>query len=192
MLGKRFLAGFIAVVGLVLTPAHAVLMMALEEQNDDLVFFFEGSINLDDLVVRSTLTPDDRAGIGATVGSILSFPENTMRDAYEGQSLPRFGTLNSGLRDGIATGDGFGIFADDSFAVPAGYVSGQWITGSMTIEDASLSTFGIVAGVYGITLSNGSRFVLLAGDVEIVPIPGAAALFVPVLGALAMRKRLRR
>ncbi|MEM9838099.1 MAG: hypothetical protein AAF830_02985 [Pseudomonadota bacterium] len=190
MLRKKSLFAIAAAAATALAAtAQAKIEIVLDEVGNDLVFTFNGTLDLTGMMRIDESQEENRSGLGARFGSILSFPDGSLIDTYGAPSLDAFGGRNSGPEAGISTGDAFGIFGDDVFGLPTGYVSGDFISGTMMIENADFSTFSIVPGVYTRTFANGSGFVLLAGDVQAVPLPAGAVLAAPVVGAMVLRRR---
>jgi len=168
--------------------AQAAIGIDAAEVGGDLVFTFSGTLDLTGSTPGTTGSPDERAGVGSTVGALLSFPTGSLIDIYTAPSFPVFGATNSGATDGIASGDAFGVFSSNAVGVPAGY-AGEFLQGSMTLLDVNFSTFGLIAGVYTSTLVSGDTITLTIPDGNANPVPGPAAalLFAPAI--LALRKK---
>jgi len=108
----------------------------------------------------------------ATTGSI---------DVYTGVSVPAsFGT--GGATNGSSgTGNLVGVDGGGFLAVPAGYMSGNPLSDTMTFDGATFASLGLTPGTYTSTWDTTDSFVI-----NIVPLPAALPLFATGIGGLGL------
>ena len=161
--------------------------VTLEQIGSDVVANGSGRINLTGLTLDQIGTVS--AGIAPLGGSIQTGPYlSPVLDFYSGFTGPAsFGSGFGGSAfDG--TGDFVGIIASIGLLdVPHGYVSGHFLTDSMTFNQASLASLGATPGTYVWTWGTGlpnQNFTLI---IEAADVPdGGSALLLLAVGLFAL------
>ena len=165
--------------------------MNIDETGGDVVFSFDGSIDLTGATIYMPVPPNPmsflirnrfRSGGTATNRSISIAGSNSTGSAYgwnfsTGVTLPEFGTNDNTLgpleSEGSYTVTGSGdvfLMQGDYLRLPKTYNSGDTITGQMTFANSTLNSLDITPGTYSYTLGN--------NNMEIVATPGP----LPILG----------
>ena len=136
-------------------PAQADITINMQETDNDIVFSYSGSLNIDGLTIASSgntsasfIAPNDAVvGFGGDndqYSSAVSGPDSYGTSAFTSASI-----LNDG--DTFVVGGKFNFLR-----LPENYVSGTGISGSMTFESTNFATLGIdtVSAPYVWTLTN--------------------------------------
>jgi len=148
-------------VGLAVLPAQAQYIVTFREVGGDVVATGSGSIDLAGLSL--TATQSVMSQIAPQIAVILTGPTLADSDFYTGIA----GNLHpfTGPSDFGGAGGTFATFASSgagslvgiqnnsaAFAnllfVPAGYVSGAPLSDTMTFDDATFESLGVIPGVY--------------------------------------------
>jgi hypothetical protein len=166
---------------------HADVFDYIYQSGTDVVSSYSGTIDLTDL------TP-------AGSNTIFSFIDPASAEEvftsgafsiYESISGPTSFGSGAQANASSSTGDTFafdGLF--DQIAVPVGYVSGTFISGSNTWDGTNLATLGLTDGTYTYTWGTGSHADSLVVEIGVappssVPEPGSISLLLLVIIALA-------
>lgn len=179
-----------------LSPAAAAITINITSGVGVVNVETSGTFNLDALVNYIGQQSLDSAYLIPGTGALAT--GTGMADLYGATlyDLTPFGT--GGVTYGSGTGSAFGLIAGTlgspgGMAVPAGYVSGQWITSSAEIPGSYVS-LGLTPGEYLTTFSFGGVSDTVVVNVAAVPEPGLTGL--AIAGALAglalIRRRARR
>jgi len=179
---------------LIVSPAaQAGYIVTLKQVGPNVVATGSGAIDLTGL---SFFESDSFPGlIAADTGTIITGPTSAMPPAnfFQGVSGPiSFGS--GGLRDADSgSGDYVGIGGSrgsGSVLVPQGYVSGTALSDSMTFNNETFSTLGVIPGTYVWTWGTGvnQNFTLQIGAA--VPDSGStfALLFLSLAGLFGTRR----
>ena len=126
---------------LAVSPTYAELTINGEEIGNDVIFTYDGSINTAGLsqfgsgIIDTEFEPADN-----------EFAAGGNADIWEIPDLAISGTIGSGGDvSGVAIGDVIGILTsiNDLLWLPAGYSSGEIISGTITFSNHTFSTMGI-------------------------------------------------
>jgi hypothetical protein len=168
--------------------AGAALIIDVSQVGGNVVATGSGTIDLTGLI---NYGPNSifysNAGTIPDIALIYVGPSGTL-DAYGGASGPTsFGTLFYEPAPSSGTGDIFGVQGNGQSSgsyidVPAGYVSGSPLSGSMTYDNTTIASLGLTPGTYTYTWGSGPDADSLTVNIASVPEPsslimaGAAAL----------------
>ncbi len=113
-----------------------------EETGGEVVFYYEGSIDLTGFPTVSSTVPG--AGITPEFGALISGDSNF--DVYT-STIPTGTSRSFGSGDtttgGIVVGDDFALGAGLDLGLPMGYVSGSPISGSLAFTSTDFETLGV-------------------------------------------------
>lgn len=166
-------------------PALSAVVITGEQQGNDYVFSFSGSLDVSGLMSGSS-GDDSFATIRSDYGNFLSFGSGY--DEYlPYEDFSAFGT--GGVFVGVASGDTIGLAG--LLYVSKGYVSGSAMSGSLTFANKTMLDLGLTAGTYVAALTEGGDTVTLNITAD-VPLPAAAPLMALGLGGLALIGRRRK
>lgn len=173
---------------LVSMSSHAALVVTAIESGGDVILITDpgGSLNLNGLTFVSSPNLSGGALAPLDGGFALGDSSAVAIDAYTGYTGPT--TIGSGalVLASSGTGDRFGIaLSNQGVMVPDGYISGSALTGTSTYASASFATLGLTPGVYEWSWTGDS----ITLNVGVVPVPGAAGLFVSGLSLLGWLRR---
>jgi len=178
-------------------PAQAYTV-TLEQVGANVVANGSGPINLTGLTFDGTAS-GGTTGITPNLGGIFTGPTSgLMADIYLGVSGPsNFGSGNATLASS-GSGDLVGLFGTGgSLSVPAGYVSGNPLSDSMTFDNATIHSLGLRPGTYTWTWGTGTGIGNQFFTVQIVgpttvPDGGSTVslLGFALLGLAAFRRKL--
>lgn len=189
---KKLVLGLIASGAAALNVASAAVDIFINEVGGDVIATFSGSIDLTGASIVDNL--------GFFPGVNAQFPAVNFADSMttlEGWGLTSFETFGPGNGTFNTADDqngdllvinnqtGFG----ELFLDPA-YVSGDFISGDFTFFGTTLAALGLAEGTYLYTLPN-DQVNLFIGASTAVPVPAAALLMAPALGAMVARRRRR-
>lgn len=169
-------------------PAHAQIILTLEEVGPDVVLTASGTIDLTGMTYDSSST----GGSGGVAPSFEMFyvgDPASGYDFYDGPiSTTGFGP-GSFTNSDSETGSPFGIGGFViQLAVPGGYTSGDPLgTSTAIFDNTDLNTLGVTPGTYVWTWGTGSG----SATMTVVPEPSSAALLAGGLAALALLRRRR-
>ena len=121
------------------SSVQGAMFINVIESYTSVVFSYSGSLNTSGLV--STTDPSTAVGIRPSSGIFLNVPVTST--AYNAFTTPvRFGDSTATVVPDLFTGDTFGL-SGNTLRMPQGYVSGIWITGSMTFNNADFASLGL-------------------------------------------------
>jgi hypothetical protein len=130
--------------------------VTLLEVGSDVVMSGYGGFNITDLTYVST--GGYGAGLNPQGGVFLLGASPTTLDLYTGSTFSgtsSFGGLPTGTTSTTDSGYLLGIFPLNNLAVPTGYVSGTFISGSTTYLNQTLSGLAATPGTYIYTWGSG-------------------------------------
>jgi PEP-CTERM motif len=175
--------------------ADAGLVIDVFQLGGDVVATASGSIDLTDLTYSfsSGVNPNVNPRI-ATV--IIGPPGGGPVDIYRGFSGPTNFGSHVITRTSSATGDIIGVDGGlGEIDVPAGYVSGSALSGSMTLDSTTIAGMGMTSGTYTWTWGSGADADSLTVNIASVPEPSTLVLAgAALLAGMAtwVRRRNRR
>ncbi|MEZ5386556.1 MAG: PEP-CTERM sorting domain-containing protein [Prosthecobacter sp.] len=172
--------------------SHAAVIINAIESGGDVIFSASGSFDLGGVSHSAIVfavpgiapTIDGRrVRVGGAVGGVSI-------DIYRSLSfVPPSGPFGTGpgfISPDSVTGDSFGIDLN-SISVPAGYISGTALAGTMTFAGETFSSLGITEGTYQWTWGSGGNADSLT--LNISPEPSRAFLTISGLALLVFRRR---
>ena len=172
-------------------PAHAVVVMTLEQVGPNVVATGSGTVNLTGLSF-------DGFGLAPYIfpgeAVLLEGNGNTL-EAYGG--IPGPTNFGSGLGTFASTGTGDPLAIEGTFGeigVPFGYVSGAALSSTATFDNITLAGLGVTDGIYTWTWGSGTdadSLTLYAGvpAPTSVPEPAPALLLTLAAAAFALLRR---
>ncbi len=166
-------------------PATAAIYIDVAEFGPELVFSFEGSLDLRGMTAING--GNDSTMVMPQYGAILFAGPSAGMDLYDMAKLPVFGDAFS--VSGSVTGDVFKVFSDNHVGFVAGY-GGETISGSLTVAGSILS-LGLADGVYETFAASGDFIRLTIGGTAAVPAPAGGALLLGALGLFGLVRRQR-
>ena len=184
----------IAVLGVAIaSPAGAGVTIIVQEVGDDVVFSGGGTLDISlwafshDITVGPQIDPHFVI-MAETAGSDFDVYEDPVN--FAGPSEFPTNEVTTFADSGV--GDGFGIQLDPLLVgVPHGYTSGDPLAGTITFNNHTFASLGLVEGEYTWTWDTADG----RGDfftVVVIPAPGAIALLgVAGLAGLVSRRRRR-
>lgn len=207
---KKTLAAAFALVGLAASSAHGDIIVTYQDVNDDLKFSWSGSLNLN----GGGSTPGTLGKIATGASSSSSTHQyfygfTGSYSFFQGNSFTRDPAPNNDwifgneadfvfTAAGNPTGDSFGISflkSNDTATIflPASYVSGTNISGSMTFAQQSVSALGLFPVSFTLGGSDG-KITFQAPQVQgsAVPEPTTLALCSVAAAGLGMAGKRRR
>lgn len=179
-------------------PASALIQIDIFETGSGVTATYSGSIDVTGLEFTST---QDGSSLTSAVFPGLPFFLSIDAASFDGYNLAEdvtpwepFGAFTS-TEAFETSGDAFGFAPGEGlvgkqFLLPAGYVSGATLSGSMSFLGATLASMGITAGSYSYALP--ADTIQLTAGASPVPLPAAAPLLAAGLGGLALLSRRRR
>jgi hypothetical protein len=149
--------------------AQAGYIVTLDQAGSDVVATGSGAINLTGLFLFHT-GPQPPAVVWPSFGLILTGPTNSGTiDLYIGATGPTSFGRGNPVEPNTGSGDFVGIqrFSGGLLYVPQGYVSGAALSDSMTFNDETLASLGVIPGTYVWSWGAGAdqRFTLQIGGV---------------------------
>ena len=181
-----FFLGALTLAAGILHSNGAVTITAVEA-GGDVVFSSSGSINLAGLPAP---------GAGSAFGFVAAEAAALSVGPAASEALDFYGSVLTGPAS-FGPGAGGAVFASSGsgnkiavggqfgqFWLPAGYVSGQPISGTATFDTATFASLGMTPGAYAWTLPNADTVSL-----TIVPEPSRALLSVLGISAVMVRRR---
>jgi hypothetical protein len=150
--------------------------ITITENGSDVIWEGSGSFDLTDLTFDSNQSVG--AGYDATSAIWLVGPTTaTFADFYDGVTTfpSSFGSGNTAPNNGY--GDIFGILPSSNryLAVPSGYTSNTFISGSTTYTGQTISSMGLTPGTYtwswGTGLTSSSINMIIGGSPAVTPTP---------------------
>jgi hypothetical protein len=165
--------------------AGAALIIDVSQVGANVVATGSGTIDLTGLTYLGGFSTN--AGTIPDIALIYVGPSGTL-DVYTGASGPTsFGSGGDTTAPSSGTGDIFGVQGNglslgSLIDVPAGYVSGSPLSGSMTFDNTTIASVGLTPGTYTYTWGSGTDADSLTINIASVPEPsslimaGAAAL----------------
>jgi len=178
-------------------PAQAYTV-TLQQVGSNVVASGSGAINL------TGLTPVGQfsalVGVAASFGFMTTGGTGSFMDLLDGYS-GFTGPANFGsggiFAANTSSGDPVGIYGSGGplLLVPTGYVSGNFLSDSMTFNSATFASLGVTPGTYVWTWGNGGanqNFTLIIGGAG-VPDGGTTVCLLgcALLGLVGLRRKLR-
>jgi len=192
----RFLAASICTFAACTCSAHASLIITAVESGSDVVFSYNGSIDL-------TGAPSP-TGPGSSAFINASAPALSFRDFSAGQAdqynlpspPPAFSTFGSGAAHVPTSTSGdilrlSGASTPHQISLPVGYTSNTAISGTMTFVGQSFVSLGLTPGdyVWDLTFSGGPA---QDATISVVPEPSAVYGMLAFLAIAGSVKLLRK
>lgn len=178
-------------LGLLSGTANASFLYNIKEVGSDVVVTGSGSIDL---------TGFASIGTGSHVSDILPSEPAIVTGAGIGQDLYRGGIISGPatfgpgntlmLGNGSGMNFGFDVGIYNQFEVPAGYVSGDFISSNATFVDSTFASIGLTPGIYIYNVGEviGNTITLDIGNssmpIAAMPLPASAPMFGAALLAL--------
>jgi len=171
-------------------PVHADVVVYIYQSGSNVVSSYSGTIDLTGLTFDGTdgITPAFIQGDDATE---VFGPTASGNPVYLGITGPE--DFGDGLYTvaSSATGDTFGYGGlDHDLLLPAGYVSGSFISGTDTWDDTTIAGLGLTPGTYNYTWGTGTDG-SFAFNVGVAPVPEPSSLGLMSLVVLALVVLLR-
>ena len=175
----------ILTAGFLVGGAKAALIFNIFEGPDRVTVLVSGNFNLDaTLGLSGTAITVGRVFNPSSGGILLGAPVSS--DYYSVNiGWTPFGT--GGLTDGGGTGDRVSLFFTPAIGVPAGYMSGDPLSGVGSFE-GSFAIHGMTPGSYVTTLDSGAA----TDTVTVNVVPEPTSVLLSALGAMALLARRRR
>lgn len=172
------------------SPAGAGVIITVEEVAGDVVFSGGGTLDISlwefshDTMVGPQISP-----FWVIMGETPSADFEVYSDPVNFAGPREFPTINEITFADSGIGDAFGIQLDTIlFGVPEGYTSGDPLASTMTFNNHTFASLGLVEGEYTWTWDTLDPRQSDFFTVVVVPAPGAIAL----LGVAGMAARRRR
>jgi PEP-CTERM motif len=178
-------------VPLCVLPIHADVVVYVYQSGPNVVSSYSGTIDL------TGLTPDGVDGTtapfirGADATEVLG-PTASDDPVYLGITGPTTFGDGAGMPASSGSGDTFGFGgAGHDLLLPAGYVSGTFISGTDIWDDTTLAGLGLTPGTYDYTWGTGTdgSFTL---NISSAPVPEPSSLGLMSVVVLAMAFALLR
>ncbi len=178
-------------VPLCVLPIHADVVVFVYQSGPNVVSSYSGTIDL------TGLTPEGFDGttapfIRGTDATEVIGPTASGDPVYVGITGPTNFGDGLGTEASSGTGDTFGYGGlDEDLLLPAGYVSGTFISGTDTWDDTTIAALGLTPGTYNYTWGTGvdGSFTVNIGT---SPVPEPSSLGLMSLVVLAMAFPLLR
>jgi hypothetical protein len=178
-------------VPLCVLPIHADVVVDIYQSGSNVVATYSGTIDL------TGLTADGTDGITAPFIDAAQATE-VFGPAVAGQAVYLGITGPTDFGDGaeteasLSTGGTFGFGGlDQDLLLPAGYVSGSFISGTDTWDDTTLAALGLTTGTYDYTWGTGVDGSITL-NIGTAPVPEPSSLGLMSLVVLAMAFPLLR
>lgn len=170
--------------------AEAAVVININEENGGVRFSYNGTIDLTGLGASDGNVYPTRKVFDGSDGGLLFIDSQVAFWKHEGVTFDPFGSKYVSFQGEIA-GDLFAIFSDDAFGLPAGYVSGTTISGSLFEANTDFTTLGLITGIYETSLPNDTITLRIGqgevkSDLSAVPLPATLPLLIAGLGGLAV------
>jgi PEP-CTERM motif len=156
--------------------ADAGVVIDVFQSRGDVVATASGSLDL------AGLTYVGSGGLGIVVNPLLAEiiigpPGGGPIDSYTGISGPTSFGSHAFVHSSSATGDIFGVEGGvGEIVVPAGYISGSSLAGSMTLDNRTIAGLGMIPGTYTWTWGSGAVADSLTVNIASVPEPSTLVL----------------
>jgi hypothetical protein len=145
-------------VAAVTNSAQAEVTITAVEMNGDVVFDASGTLNLD--AWTFDFTNEDFSHIDPSIPLVVVGPTPSVPADFYGdpQNYVRPDSLGTGGATNATSGSGdlLGPHSGVSLVVPAGYVSGDPLSGSATYQGETFASLGLEAGTYIWTWGTGA------------------------------------
>lgn len=159
-----------------LNPVHSATIVTVIEDNDDVIFSVNGSLNLTDLTLIAVNQSNTNGFIAPSAGDLGFAGGETpaLGDVYTGSFSSKL-PYGSGLFSvpDLRTGDRF-QYLNNRITVPRNYKSGENLQSSMTFSEATFISLGLIEGTYVTTWGTGANrdsFTIQIGESASVPEP---------------------
>ena len=135
-------------------------VVTVSQVGGDVVWSGSGGFDLTGLTYYQNINTGNSGSINANFAVFASSPNPTV-SLYYGSSSSIPSTFGSGnVNANFSSGDSFGVIDITSIfclAVPAGYVSGSYISGTMTFTGFTIASLGLTEGTYTYTWTSGAN-----------------------------------
>lgn len=168
-------------LSLLCANAQASITISGAQVGDDFVFSYSGTLDTSGLTTKGSTNGLGLFGVTST-RTYLAFG---VGPALQGYDLASFAPISSDSNlalSGPTTGGGFSLFTSDTLALPPGYVSGDSISGTLTLLNQDFTSLSLIAGTYQRNLPSGD-FVRIVID---SPVVTPAATAVPTVSAYGL------
>lgn len=133
--------------------------------------------------------------INASRGAVLVGAQIPTNRYYILTPVRTFGTQSSFYFPVASAGDAFGVYGQDgALFLPAGYVSGQSLSGSATYGNQTLASMGLSVGTYVFSSGTDTVTINIGANAGAVPEPVSWAMMIVGMGMVgfAVRRAVRR
>jgi hypothetical protein len=135
-------------------------VVTVSQVGGDVVWSGSGGFDLTGLTYYQNINTGNSGSINANFAVFASSPNPTV-SLYYGSSSSIPSTFGSGnVNANFSSGDSFGVIDITSIfclAVPDGYVSGSYISGTMTFTGQTIAGLGLTEGTYTYTWTSGAN-----------------------------------
>jgi hypothetical protein len=180
---------------LIARQTQAGLVFNVTESGGNVIFNMSGNVNL--AATSGFFNGNSDANLIVPAGgTIIIGPVVNPHDAYP-INVP-WTSFGPGVGDATffssVSGDRVGLFSNPVIGVPSGYISGNPLSGTGTINGSTLASLGITPGTYVTTFSSSSSGVNMSDTVTVIAqVPEPCGLVLGLTaGMTALFARLRR